>query len=345
MSDHNTFNSLTAQASGVYSQLPELVSFLLNNRESVRLSIPAQRAAFLMKPLTHTLMGDLVDKIADSRVADTFCLTKAPSGSKIPEVYEYRHVVFDMLQLKYINSGLYDVIARLPEFHNKLLINVSDIYSERSGTITDVSKFHGLVIRSFLARLYYLTGKSNTPWMPMTAILYAAECYSVILGNIVSQALNLSYADQCIVNTIFAYYYLGLNINDTNAIYAQLVRMKDLGDNLSVRRTVDMIQDQFGKDPISFSNMCAALRLTNIPRLQTTIDQRYLYTKIRMIWNEPLVAVGSLDYPPTWVYLLMCAVSSQKCGLTALLKKTRLWKQSDGFFKSIAGIDVSRGLA
>ena len=343
MSNTNTFNSLTAKAYGILPQLPALVEYLVKNR-NVIISGPILNNIWSTKSLTRTPISDLFDLIRVSPFKDDIVLINIPPKSPVPEILQYRHVVFDMLQLKQVTKGLYDVIDKLPEFANKIVINVTEIYSTRNGTISDSAKFRAAVVKGLLSRLYYLYGDTAMPWVPPQVTIYASAVFGSMFSTLISDNKNLDVREQSVVNTILSYYYFGLNSSDVKAITIQLQNRHDLGDSLFIKRVVDMIIDRYGKEPITFEQMCDMLKNCGIPRLETVIDQRYMYTQVSRLYSDQLVASTAIDYPPFWLFLILESLSTMKTGMAFMMKnrsKSLLRAQTD-FIKGISAINVDK---
>lgn len=344
MSDNNAFLTQTAQTTGVKQLLQEFIMFLAQNRNIV-LNEKMTKIVYQSRALSRNPISETFDRMVSSNVSSIFALIYVPSKTIIPEMLEYRHVVFDMLQVKDVNTGLYDVVSRLPEFNNKIILNVTDIVHPVTGVVSDTSKLQTMMVRGLMSRMFYMNQSMSNPWAPMPVISFAAQVFSTVVSNIIAQDFNLSYGEQQIVSMILTYYMLNINIDDIKAISSQMSRRKDYNDSLSLNSVIGMIRSEF-EGQLRLQDLQQAMNMIDIPRLKDSIDLRYLYTKIQRLGNDPLIISTALEYPPVWVTMILSALSMTKSGLSIYMKKSHLNAGSDcdQFIKSIQNMNLMKAI-
>lgn len=344
MPNTNIYESVAAKTNGVLAQMKLFVEFVAKNRE-IRISGNALNNIWNAQSLTQTPISDLYDLIMISPFKDDIVLINIPSQTAFPEIFQYRHIVFDMLQLKPVAKGLYDVIHGLPEFSDKIIINVTDMINKKTLAMQNATLFKGYVVRAVLSRLYFLYGQERT-WVPPQVSLYATQVFGTVFSSLLAEQMNLDAAEQSVANTILSYYYLGLNTPDSKAITIQLQNRTDLGDGLFIKRVVDSITETYGHEPITFSQACEVLNQSGVYKLSGSV-QSYMFTLASRLYQDKLFAVAAIDYPPVWLWLILETFSTQKTGLAFIIKKrnSRLLKGKDTFLKAINSIDPAKAVA
>ena len=330
MSATNAFNTLTAETTGVLRQMPDMVNFLVNNRR-VRLDDSAHRTAFATKTLLSTPISQLCERFSNDDLLRLFSLIHIPAGTKVPELMDFRHVVFDMYQLKMVDSKLYHVVAALPEFRDKIIINVTSMYSQKTGQITDMSRFQGELVRGMLSRLFAIR-QPGRAWIPLPAIDYLAKIFSIALGNVIATNNALDMAELQLVKTIITYYAIRSNLPEAQRqeVMVKIGNRVDLGGAVVTNAIVDEMIEKYGDHALSLDELCTALQDSGIARLKKRIDRRYITTISQRFGGvDVLTTMEAIDYPPFWVYLVLLALSSRKTGLFNSMKVAKMDKDSD----------------
>lgn len=306
-------------------QLTQLVSFIIENRDTIIVSQEESIRLLTTKNFANTPIGNIWARYIEQNKEPPFCLVKIPKNMDIPELLSVPFITLDTAQ--FTNTVLLRTISLYPEIRGKIILNITPFLNSRN-EISDVTNFQEHLVRDTLVRSYF---KSETTWLSPNISLSSARFYSMSLSEIPAQLYQINNIFEVSqIRIIYAFQYLSntLNSRETAASYLR----SNAGIFKGVTPTmvseviahINSVSDD--NEPLSFSDACISISKLGIPRLEA-FSRRVFATRIGNI--APTVFAGSimLDYPPYWIYAFLSALSGKKIGLTYTIG--RLFKQTE----------------
>jgi hypothetical protein len=331
----NIFETTAYNFYNVADQLPLLAKFLIDNR-NFRITTEDINSIYRTNVLTNTAMKAIFETAVRDGVLDKFAPIKIGSSSaSVPEFVTTDLFVFDILQIKDINSNVYNSINALPEFTDKIVLNFTQYLKSKTMEANDMPGIQSEIVKGLLIRSYY----NSVDWLSPDLINYLAKSYSMIISSLISKTYNLDYNQQLIIATIFTIYFHQMcydNPNPKDLPNRALNLSTHLGNRIQVKDTFDQIQEHLGDDLDLSIVRCCELIAKMINRLDTFMPNKLYNICQGLNSTKPMSNVLSLEYPPLWAHAILNALSGAKSSLAMKLKNIGdLKKESLGFAESL----------
>jgi hypothetical protein len=331
----NIFETTAYSFYNVVDQLPTLTKFLIDNR-NFRITTENINTIYRTNVLSNTAIKAIFDTAYKSNVLDRFAPIKIqPTNVSIPEFVTTDLFIFDILQIKDINSSIYNSINALPEFTDKMVLNFTQYLKAKTMETNDMSGLQSEIVKGILIRSYY----NSIDWLSPDLINYLAKSYSMIISSLISKTYNLDYNQQLIIATIFTIYFHQMCYHEPNAKdlpHRALNLSTHLGNRIQVKDTFDQIQEHLGNDLDLSIPRCCELIAKMINRLDTFVPNKLFNICQGLNSTKPMSNILSLEYPPLWAHAILTALSGSKSSLSMKLKNiSDLKKESLGFAESL----------
>lgn len=329
MSHISIFDTQFAKSGALKTNANLVAKYIVNNRH-VALFGPDLLQVQQAKTILNTPLNKLYDHISYVNALSLFTvINTALSDDSVPELLTVPDITIDTAQLD--NAS---VLTSLPEFKDKIIVNINQIVRMRSSTnrelrITDINELHGMFVRGALVMSYH--GSKNDTWLTPSLCTYIGKSYSMTIGSFIKRFYNLQGSQENVVNTILSLYILGqlspdaktlINgctyLGSRNTIAMIIEGLKDYGDpfNLNLETACKLIADSGPQHMSKFND-------TMLIRLASKLSSSYITTYI------------ALEYPPYWVYLLILALSNFKIYIGQLLQQQKLIQEGGEFLRNL----------
>lgn len=325
MTHHTIYELMSVQALMPPAQLRDLELFLVQNRAYL-LSSAKKAEAFRTRHSGQTLMDDLITRLVAQGADQMFALLQLPTKAfALREVIDFNFVPFDLQQIAQTLSAETKSVALLPELHNKMVINITDI-TKASGEFSDLGQFHDRVVRDFLSR-HYATDTAQA-WISPRLVRYVAKVYSMTIGGRLARTLNLSAQQQAFVQTVFALFYVGQMTKKGLAADFVKDHMRYLGVPaiVDVTQILAFVEDQLAKSaPETLEDVCQVLGAYGIRPVNGTetsrVNRAVLNVAMASLYQDSHVSMIALEYPPYFLFLILLVLSHQRIGLSFSMKQ------------------------
>jgi hypothetical protein len=316
------FQTHPAQTTINELQLRELTEFLLRYRSVI--NITDTRSIFNTRSLLDTSISRVYERFISMNKDKLFAFIKIPLETNAPEVATYSHVTFDLKQLKPVNEKLYNAVSLVPEYYNKIILNLTT-FLKKNNELNNVTTFQSLLVRDLLSRSFYM---SNDAWVSPSTLQYLCKTYSMSIAVAISSAYGLSFFEEQSISAIFGFYFLQQITTPelAEAILRNSARYLGLSNtelDSVFQRIKETLQERYRT--MSFDDACHCVTQLGISRLEM-INRRFLLTRLRSLGPDINTTAISLEYPPYWLWLILLAGSGQKIGLSFNLKRANLDK-------------------
>lgn len=323
MTNHNKsiYETFTAKLTVNNAQLAEIVNFIMTNTD-VRLSMAQSGDLVKVKPLIPTPISEVFSRAVDLGKDRLFSFINIPKAIvTIPEVITYTHLTYDFKQLEPVAKNLYDVIHHLPNYSDTILSNVTTILKSRTNELSDSQAFQANCVRDLLSRSYYTN--TSSLWLTPSIIRYLCRCYNMSIGIAVAGLYGLTYQEQSIISTVFAYYFMHQVTSSSDA--EAFIKSNKLGlppvaeiDGI-LNRFKELVGDKY--TDLGLDDVCDNLPKMGFQRM-VAFNRKVLYTRTKNLGPDLYTSTMAIEYPPYWAYLVLLSQSGRKIGLYERIKNT-----------------------
>jgi hypothetical protein len=323
------FDTLTTRTTVNPTQLRELVTFIVMNR-GARLNALDVRSLMTAKSLTITPISALFNRAVELRKDTLFSFMRVPAAVPAPEVVTYRHVAFDLKQLATASgtAELYKTVKIIPDLADTIFENVTPLL-RGNGELTDSLAFQSTIVRDLLVRSYY----DNTAqvWLTPSLLRYLCRFYNMSMSSKIGSVFNLTFQEQQAVATVFSLYFLQMVSDSETAEVITKTAKLDLGPPEQLTSVISRLKDVLGDSytTMTLDDVCKGIGGLGINRLN--INRRFVYTQNRALGSDAMTSAMAIEYPPYWVYLVLCTMSGRKMGLTNVFKRNDIAREAPTF--------------
>lgn len=330
----NIFDSSIYGMTGIPSQLDSIVKFIINNRE-LRIPVPDIATILRTRVLSDTPISAIFNNALQIRkLEEIFVALKIPGGYATPEAITMSHITLDTLQLQDHSPNAYRAISTLPEYKNKIVLNLTPLLHVKTPTaVSDMNELQSIYVRGLLTRSYYLSKNWLTPML----IKYLSKSYSMTISTNIARTYDLTYFDQMTVATILTAYFQQMCYGDTREgeFPVTLADCDFLGKRFDILNVIEDMKEKLGGnthlDIIKVCDLISKIGLSRIEKFNT----RVFYTTCQRLGNDHISTLMSLEYPPYWAHQVLLALSGVKSGLFFSMKNQGKLVQEGKMFADI----------
>lgn len=323
------FDTEFAKLNGLDHGSNTTVKYLIDNRRII-LTDSERKAIYDTKGLASTAASAIVNGLASEGLLDMFTLVDTSlSSQSLPELLAISEFTVDMKQM----PGSTNVMNSIKEYKNRIVFNTAPIIKRtREGyvTLTNLNDFHLMITRGALVNSYYTANGSY--WLNPNLLKFITRSYSSILAVPIVRHFRLSIPEQLLIETILSYFIMSRMADN----YIELLLQCDfLGSKITIKNTIDSIEDRLGKDSVmSLSSMCD-LMVACGPEHMSKFNVDIFKRMCGSMGSSSISTNIALEYPPYWVYQLIYTLSDNKTYLGVLLQQTRLLKPAEQFLQTL----------
>lgn len=314
------FDTNFAKVAGLSSQMPRVLRYCIDNRNSFFSSDEMLSLAMSTRNILRTPMAEFFERIVTSDQLNNFAAIYAPEkGSSIPEALTAVSLSIDLGHLPDRSTS-----SLIPEISNKVLLNLTGIIKadkQYGGyTVSAVDVFQNSVSRGHLCVSYH----DADGWLPPYLAEFSAKSYSMILSGIISRYYDLTLQETLTVAGILAYYFCcGLNDERDSDVNPPLFnRCTWIGSRADLDNIVSACREHIDKE-IDI-NVVATLIKELGPERMGNFSTPDLVAMCGNLGPDLLTSQIALEYPPYWVYMLLLALSGQKIPLVFQMNNQKL---------------------
>jgi hypothetical protein len=328
----NIFKTAISGIYGIDSQYKSIADFLIKNRSQIRIPVTDTNEIMKTRTLATTKISKLYDGLINSHKQNVFTLLNIPSGISTPEIFTMNHILLDIKQLKDANSAIHKTICSLPEYENKIILNITPYLKRKiENVVTDMPKVQSLFVKGLLVRSYY----NSIDWLTPSLIKYLSKSYSMTISTNIARNYNLDYNDQQIISTILTTYFHTKCYGDTRGDFPVTIKdCTELGSRIDIVDRLETMKEYLNGDTdMTIESICELIRKMG-PERMNTFDTRMFYTINQRLGSDHVSTLMSLEYPPYWAHEVLLALSGIKSGLYIAMKnqmRGKLIKEGEEF--------------
>ena len=238
----------------------------------------------------------------------------------------WKYMNADYVSIKHSYPSLANAISSLPEYHNRILYNLSDIIDKDQTKILNVTEFQKTVIRDLCSRSY---SNFNDMWLTGDLLISLTDFYSMTISFNISKLYNFSYSEQLFLAIIFSYYFLTKCIKDKSEKIRFMNNLSYIGNKSTIVSVVNLIQDIIEEH--KFNDIENQQQLLTViqeisPKRIKSLDVKVFNTLYRNFNYNQIISLISVDYLGYWLYNVLTAISGDKSNLYFILKKINAFK-------------------
>ncbi len=330
MSRNSIYDYFSARMTVNSKQAAALAEYLIRHRDMI-MDSSATQSVFKARSLVTTPISQIFTRaVAVGDTSRFSLLSRGRNTQSVPEVLTMRHLPFDLMQMADVNPSIADATKALPELHDKIVINTSQLMRQ-SGEISDAPGFYNVVVRDLLSRSFF-ESRTRSTWLNPSLTQFVCKIYSMSLGSSIAGWYGLDHKTQGFVTAIFAYFYLS---QMTSADAAQTILISQwkaysLPEPRDLTEIFSMIKDVCDKSSLdSLSDVFTAIEALHVERLR--LDWNILLRRQQAMGPDIHTSGMALEYPPYFIYLILLVLSGSKIGLSYKIKSSSMMKDGARF--------------
>lgn len=321
----NILDSVILSSVNIINEIPNLTKYLINNRNSI--VIPNDKLFILFKNIPYMSHSPITDfyNIIKQDDFEPFCFISTIDKSAVPDILLYKHFNIDFNFFNTIIPNKIQNIQYLPEFKNKIIINLLEYLDVKQTKILDVSGFYKILVRTLCSRSY---DTFENVWINRDFIDFLTKTYSFIIGSNIARIFNFSIQEQSTLNIILAYYFINKCIISDNKTKINFIsNLSYLGNKIKILDTLNTIDDILNKKPFTEISSLIFILKELSPNSLNKLNLSSFMTLVRTFNYNNLISIISIDYPGYWLYNLFCSVSGDRNNIFFIAKKINLLKE------------------
>ena len=302
------------------AELIQFVKFLIAEKNRIILPADQQKRLIGIKTMSQTPISKLFTRLVETNKDQKMVLIAAKDDSiQVPEVATFRHMTFDILQIKDVNDDLRKSLAVSP-FADKIIENITPWLASNGEVFNNTLSFQCNVIRDFLSRSYYTS--QGRLWLDIVATRLYAKLYSISLSTLIAKIFNLEYQLIQPMSIVFLYSYLSKVLPQTEDVKTYMKSNANyfgIYDPNMIDDVIAHLNEVRQNKPVDMDIACKTINTFTPGRVK--LDKSIIYVKTQSWGPDINQTLMALEYPPYWVYICLLAASGVKIGATFTLKQ------------------------
>jgi len=314
-----------AKQSNVRDYAKDVRKFLIENVAYITLNHDIETGLLnLQDTLVKSVISELYQQAIREDKLGIFTLLNLNKVDKIPSWFLISWLDIDTLELRDIDKSSYDVLSSIPQYKDKILVDITSYISKRTGKISDIPNFHARLVRDMLSRSYHL---ANRMWLSPTILYSLTKFYSMIISNKIGRTYNLTYQEQHVVATILAVYFTNRCTDIDEVINPVMYKMDFLQKVVDTKSIFKAIKDKRSK-AAEFDLQSVVDTIIDLgPSRMNKFTLSTFYSMNANLSSNQLMSLIALDYPPYWCYLILDALSGAKSSIYHTIKSLNMRKE------------------
>ncbi len=278
-------------------------------------------------PMVRTLMSELYQQALLEKKLSMFKLIILDRVDKVPSGFLISWLDIDTLILRDTDKATADVLNSFSEFRDKILVDVTQFYSEKRKMITDTTSLYERLVRAMLRRSYH---KSGRMWLTPNIIYYLTKFYAIILSTKIGKIYNLTYQEQFVAATALAVFFVN-SCSDTHEIINPVMgKMDFLKRQVDTEPIYNHIREKYTAETYDLKAVIETIVELGPSRMSSFNFSTFLQMNLSLTSNQ-LISLVSLEYPPYWCQLIIAALSGDKSSMYHNLKTLNLKRDTIEF--------------
>lgn len=274
-------------------------------------------------PLTHTLMSELYKQALFEKKLGIIKPIILDKIDKIPSWFLISWLDIDTLILGETDKSSAQIINTISEFRNKILVDITPFYNDKSRMIKDTGNFYSRIIRNLLCRSYHT---NSIGWLTPSIIYILTKLYATIISTRISRVYNLSYQEQLVIMTILAVYFTNKCYNNDKVIQPVMGKM-DFIRSVDTKNIFEHIEEKYNVHNFDMKAVIELIKELGPARLNNFNISTFFNMYMNITSNQS-VSLLALEYPPYWAHAIFSALSGDKTNLYFSIKSLHLDRDS-----------------
>lgn len=325
-------DTTVGQSSNIDNYAKNARAFLVDNVDHITFNHDEQKQLFKTQDrMLRTVVSALYDQASEEGVMDIFTLLNLDHVRQIPSWFLISWLDLDVKELQTTDPQSYRILTTIPQYRDKILVDITPFYSSKRHTITDTSNYYSRVVRNLLTRSYH---QFDRLWLSPQLIYLLTKFYAMVLSSKIARVYSLNFQEQHLVATILAVYFTNHCSDIPDTINPIMGKMEFLTRAVETKPVFEYIKEKY--DVKSFD--LTAVVDTIVELGPSRINKFNLSTFRSMnasLTSNQLISLISLEYPPYWAYLIISALSGDKSNIYHTLKSLNLRRESTEFQSEI----------
>lgn len=326
MSKINILDTTIGKGVDLKSHIADTLKFLISNKSSIVLpNVEREKLIKSANTPMRTVISDLFSSLLEDEKLGIFQFLNLSHIEKIPASFLITWLDLDVRQMSKYDRHFYDVLSVIPEYKDKILLDITPFISRDGSRLVDISTFQAKIVRDALCRSYSL---SESEWLSPTLIYYFAKFYSIVISNRLGRIYNLTYQEQMVIAAVLSVYFINkcspVEMPD-NSMMRRLDYVNRIVDTTDIMDTVQRKVSEAGKFTIKeVVDVIVELSPTRLGKFNV----HSLFSTMLNLSSNQLISIISLEYPPFWCFNVLDAMSGAKTSLYHTIKTSGLGKET-----------------
>lgn len=300
--------------------------FILENKDTITFNHDEQKALMRSKDrMLSTVMNQLYEQAIIEDKLGIFTLLILDKVKQVPSWFLISWLDFDTLELKKSDQQSYNILSSIPEYREKILMDITPYYSRDRNTIVDFTSMAGRVVRDMLCRSYY---QFNKLWLSPTLIYLLTKMYTMVVSSKIGRMYSLSIQEQYVVATILGVFFVNRCADSGDTINPMMWKMDYLSKGADTKQIYQYITEKYSE--ITFDLQAVVNTIVELgPSRLSKFNLSTLFSMNSNLTSNQLISLIALEYPPYWCYLILSAISGDKSSIYHTLKNLNLKREAD----------------
>lgn len=311
------FDTQFAIQAGLDGHMPRVLKYVVENQNYVLSSDELTELIRPIRTILKTPMATMVDRMIEATGLVNFAAYYVPvKDASMPEILTANNITLDLKQVPNASA-----LSSMPKLRNKVLLNLNGLVSQTAGSganVSDADRLRALLVRGQLVASYW----DHDNWPSPSIAEYAIKSYSIILSALISRYYNLSLPEQNKIGAILGFYqaqwYVGNGVLN-NPVY---LRLNYLGNRAELEEVAKLCIESY-PEGMTLDDACALVAQVG-PDKMKQFNRTTLMAIGGNLGDDLIVSQLGLEYPPYWVYMLICSLSGAKTPMVYQLNSQRL---------------------
>lgn len=306
--------------------------FILENKDVITFNHDEQRALLRTQDrMTNTVMNNLYEQAVIEDKLGIFTLLALDKVKQIPSWFLISWLDFDTLELKKADPQSYNTISSIPEYRDKILIDITPYYSRDRKMIVDHTSLANRMVRDMLSRSYY---NFNSLWLSPAIIYSLTKMYVMVVSSKIGRVYNLSIQEQYVIATILGVFFVNRCSDTGDTINPMMWKMDFLQRGADTKMIYQYISEKYSE--VTFDLQAVVDTIIELgPSRISRFNLSTLYSMNTNLTSNQLISLIALEYPPYWCHLILSAMSGDKSNIFHTLKNLNLKRDTEALATEI----------
>jgi len=306
--------------------------FLLENKDSITFKHDEQKALLKTQDrMLNTVMSNLYEQALSEDKLGIFTLLTLDRVKQIPSWFLISWLDFDTLELKKTDPQSYNTLSSIPEYKEKIIVDITPFYSRGKESIVDPTNLYSRLVRNMLCRSYFLSGSM---WLSPALIYSLTKMYAMVLSSKIGRVYNLAIQEQYVVATILSVFFTNRCGDTGDLINPIMWKMDFLQRAVDVKSIYSYINEHYSEATFNLQAVVETIVALGPSRL-SKFNLPTLYSMNTNLTANQLISLIALEYPPYWCFLILSSLSGDKSSIYHTIKNLNLKRDADDFQNEI----------